>query len=100
MFYLHKNCYPSRPDMSFSFKNFTIALYISRQTKQLVATVFLSLQKTSEFYFQFFYYIELLLMSKVRTLDYMLPFKGALKKELGVKKYMYLKKFHTGAKRK
>lgn len=60
-------------------------LYISRQIKQLVASVFLSLQETSEFYFQFFYYIELLLMSKVRTLDYMLPFKGTLKKDPGVK---------------
>lgn len=60
-------------------------LYISRQIKQLVASVFLSLQETSEFYFQFFYYIELLLMSKVRTLDYMLSFKGTLKKDPGVK---------------
>lgn len=60
-------------------------LYISRQIKQLVASVFLSLQETSEFYFQFFYYIELLLMSKVRTLDYMLLFKGTLKKDPGVK---------------
>lgn len=85
MFSIYENCYPCRPDISFSSKNFTIDLYISGQTKKLVASVFLSLQKTSEFYFQFFYYIELLLMSKVRTLDYMFPFKGGLKKEPGVK---------------
>lgn len=37
-------------------------------------------------------------MSKVRTLDYMLPFKGTLKKDPGVKNIYILKEIPYGSK--